>query len=285
MNNIPKILHLYWGKNNPLTFLQYLTVVSFREHHPNWVIKVYYPINTCDNISWNTFEQKTKIISKDYFNELDKHNVEKIKINFENIGFKNNYPEVIKSDYFRYYILYKEGGIWSDFDILYTTSIENIDYSNFINYGQHDNINFYINYSKYSCNTSHYSIGFIASTPGNKIIETIINNCKKYVDNNNYQAIGNKYLKKILGTPEQIYNNFNISILVLPKSFYLPICYTQINNIFYNKSSLPSNCIGIHWFNGHPTARDFQNKLEKNINSKAGTLWVYIEKYLKYKTL
>mgnify|MGYP000863621701 CR=1 FL=1 len=44
MNNIPKIVHFYWGKNNPLTFLQYLSVVSFREHNPGWKIKIYYPL-------------------------------------------------------------------------------------------------------------------------------------------------------------------------------------------------------------------------------------------------
>jgi hypothetical protein len=275
--NIPKILHLYWGRNNPLTFLQYLTVVSFREHNPDWKIKVYYPIKTCNNISWKTFEQKTKIISKDYFNELDKHNVEKIEIDFDKIGFKNDYPEVIKSDFFRYHILCKEGGIWSDFDILYIKPFSNIDFSTFKSYG--NKIDFIINFHKYDWGDEFYSIGFLGSTPNNKIIKRIVDKCKNNVGNN-YQSIGNMYLMKLLGRPKD-------NMLVLPKEFYLPYCSSKINLIFNNtdRKYINKDTIGIHWFNGHPIAREFQNKLEKGVNSKNGSIWVYIEKYLKYKTL
>ena len=35
----PKILHLYWyGK---LSFLNYLTILSFKRYHPNWTINVW----------------------------------------------------------------------------------------------------------------------------------------------------------------------------------------------------------------------------------------------------
>jgi mannosyltransferase OCH1-like enzyme len=148
LKNIPNIIHLYWGRNNPLTFLQYLTVVSFSEHHPDWKIKIYYPIVISDHISWTNPEQKTKIISKDYFNELSKISslIELIEVDFDKIGFNNNYSEVINLDFFRYHILYLEGGIWSDFDVVYIKSLNNINYNNFISCGDSKDINFAISY-------------------------------------------------------------------------------------------------------------------------------------------
>lgn len=285
MNNIPKIVHFYWGKNNPLTFLQYLSVVSFREHNPGWKIKIYYPLYTTKSLFWNTFEQKLDIVSNDYFKELYKHDVETIEIDFDTIGFKNSYPEVIKSDYFRYYILCKEGGIWSDFDILYINSIENINYDNFKVYGDKNNIEFCINYNHYWGNDFMYSVGFIASTPNNKIIKNLTDNCFKCITTN-YQSLGNIYVKNLLKSPDELSKNINnVNFLIFPKEFYLPYGVSSELNYIFNETNfnmITENTVGIHWFNGHPTSRQFQNDLEKNTCSTNGTIWNYIKKYQKY---
>jgi len=282
LKNIPKVLHLYWGKNNPLTFLQYLTVVSFRDHHPNWVIKVYYPVKSSNNISWNNNEQKLKIISKDYFDKLNEFGVEKIEVDFNKIGFNNNYSEVIKSDFFRYYILYKEGGIWSDFDIIYLKSLNNINFNLFTCYNISSNNTFIIHNSR-----NNYSIGFIGSSPKNKITKILYENCLKNLNVLYYQSIGYVYIKNMLGTPKECANkNKDINLIILPEYFYLPVHFSQIY-VFFDKNKnmeISENTVGIHWYNGHYLSRNFENDLEKQ-NMIDSNLWVYIEKYLKYKVL
>ena len=290
LKNIPKIIHLYWGRNNPLTFLQYLTVVSFYEYHPDWKIKIYYPIVISNHISWKNVEQKTKIISKDYFDELSKISplVEMIEVDFNKIGFNNSYSEVIKSDFFRYYILYEEGGIWSDFDIVYIKSLYDIDYDKFVFCGDSKNINFAISYFSYKGNSPHYSIGFIASAPKNTIFKALKEASITDVDTSYYQSIGYVIIKKILGnTPSEIKNKFSdVNTLILPAIFYLPYHYSEIPLIYNTKKiKITSNTVGLHWYNGSCISRDFENQLENNENCSNSILWKYIEKYIHLKFL
>ena len=123
--NFPKILHLYWDKSN-FSYLNLLTVLSFNKYHYGWKINVYCPLKPNKVKSWKGNEQKDEYIGKDYFNELVKiDNVFIHDIDFDLLNFKyNEASEVIKSDFFRLYILNKYGGLWSDFDIIYTNSIE-----------------------------------------------------------------------------------------------------------------------------------------------------------------
>src|SRR3990167_3933309 len=100
MDNIQKTFFGYWD-GNPLSYMNYLTVVSFKNLNPEWQIIIYMPLKKCQYIGWNTPEQKDKYIGKDYLNELK--NICEIRIvDFDKIGFKNDINEVIKSDYLRY---------------------------------------------------------------------------------------------------------------------------------------------------------------------------------------
>ena len=122
MHKIPKILHLYWGKNVPLTFMRYLTVRSFVHFNPDYDVIVHYPEKSSSAITWTTKEHKFSRSReiRDYFPDLVQ--LPRISIrqfNFTEIGVDDKIAEVFKSDFLRWYILGKEGGIWSDFDILY----------------------------------------------------------------------------------------------------------------------------------------------------------------------
>lgn len=122
--NYPKLLHLYWD-GSPLSFLNLITILSFNEYHKFWKINVFIPTNRNEKITWSGNEQKIRYNGRCYFHKL--YNIPNVlihNISLEKIGFYNDASEVIKSDYFRYYILSKHGGIWSDFDIIYTSSVE-----------------------------------------------------------------------------------------------------------------------------------------------------------------
>jgi hypothetical protein len=285
MNNIPKIAHFYWGRNNPLTFLQFLTVVSFREYHPEWTIKVYFPSNITSNISWKGHEQKVPITSRDYFDDLDEYKVEKKEIDFETIGFSNDHSEVIKSDYLRYYVLNKEGGIWSDFDIIYINSLEKIDYSTMPKNKENGKIDFGISHFT-TKNYTYYSVGLIVSTPGNPIIKNITNNTSNSINSNDYQTLGIRHISRLYPSPAHLCNRHpDQSIVIFPAFFYLPMSFMDLSFLFDVKKDdlIKDNTVGIHWFNGAGPSRQFENQLEKNEHKKTGSLYKYIEKYLHLK--
>lgn len=125
IQKIPKILHLYWGCNMPLSYLRFLTVLSFHYHHPSWKIIVHIPKQTTHSISWATHENSICCNGKDWFFELLKLDyVEASKNISEKIINDCQYlPEVHKSDLLRWVALRDIGGVWSDFDILYVRSI------------------------------------------------------------------------------------------------------------------------------------------------------------------
>ena len=120
LENIPRRLFLYWGRNKPLSFLRYMTVLSFSKLNPDWDILIYYPSNISYIETWKTREQKeNKYNGKDFFTELD--NINNV-ITIES-KFTPKISEIFKSDIFRVHALATYGGVWSDFDILYTKPI------------------------------------------------------------------------------------------------------------------------------------------------------------------
>ena len=123
--NYPKLLHLYWDGSN-FSYLNLLTVLSFKRYHIGWKINVFCPKDPVKTKSWVTGEQKDEYTGKNYFDELKKIlNVNIHYIDFNNLPFKHKEAsEVIKSDFFRLYVLNKYGDYGAIFDIIYTNSVE-----------------------------------------------------------------------------------------------------------------------------------------------------------------
>ncbi len=274
LNQIPKIFYGYWD-GNKLSYLQYLTIVSFMKLNHDWKIKIYMPIKRYEYNSWITNENKDKYIGKDYFNELYKLNIEIIKIDFNKIGFRNDVSEVIKSDYLRYYLLGNYGGLWSDMDILYIKPINDIIIEEV--YGDKNNINTVLDFHK------DFSIGFLLSSPNNDFFLNLVSQCLKNYDSTNYQTFGNALIRKIYNNINDIKHKYpNLNILNINHNTYLPIKWTEINNIFYNNYSdrITNYTIGIHWFNGSSIAKKFQNEFDSNNFSKNGTIYKYLKDYI-----
>jgi len=65
----PKLLHLYWD-GSPLSFLHYLTILSFNKHNKDWKIVIHVPEKRTKTLSWKTHEQKLKYTGACYFHKL-----------------------------------------------------------------------------------------------------------------------------------------------------------------------------------------------------------------------
>jgi hypothetical protein len=226
---IPKILYTYWG-NSKLSWLRYLTIVSFKKYNPEYEIKVYYPIELTKNISWETKEQDGEFDGEDYFDKL-KDIAEVIPFDVEPLGFSNSLPEVHKSGIFRYYMLSHYGGVYCDMDILFTKPINLPDVSGIYSY------------------QGYYSDGFLACEKYNPVYSLIYENLQ--ISTTDYQAYGPNQWYCI--KPEGLFNT--------PKEYLYYYDADNLDKLFDKVSELPEESLGVHWYGGHPKTREWENLL------------------------
>lgn len=275
-NIIPKVLYLYWDGSS-LSYLQYLTVVTFKEQNPTWSVVMYMPTHRFTGKTWHTTEQKTVYTGKNFLDDLYKLDIDVRKINFDDIGFRNDIPEVIKSDYLRYWLLGHYGGMWSDMDVIYLKPVDELFNKNLSVLGDSNNINTVICYF-----LNHYPIGLFMSTPNNSFFLHLQQSALSYLNINEYQSIGCILVKNCFDNPVDIKKKFpELNILVMPNSCYLPYAWNAIDNIFlHNKSeNITGPTIGIHWFNGSASSVAYENMIDNKTFPTTGSIYPYVKKY------
>lgn len=215
-----KTLYLYWG-GRPLSYLRFLTVKSFRKHNPEWKIEVYYPVSPVEATTWTTQEQRAPYDGEDWFSKLD---AELKPFNMESIGCSNALPEVHKSDIFRLWVLHEYGGVYSDFDILYTKPFP--DFPKRL-YCLHPD--------------GHYAVGLLGAERGDPIFKRLLESAKK-LDAAKYQSYGATLWNKELQVAPSGWN--------IPKELVYPCDWQDAQKLFTESLDLPDETIGLHWFGG-----------------------------------
>lgn len=258
--NIPKVLKLYWGRNRPLSYLRFLTVKTFKKLNPDWTIKIYYPKEVNYNINWCTTENKNELTCSDYFSKL---NVELIAVDFTELDFPNVHrlSEVQKSDVFRWWINSKEGGVWSDFDILYINPINTLPITKIFNYDCS------LGLVKYdTLRGSIFPIGFFmcGGERGKEFFSNVYEITKEIWKKKEsfiqYQAFGRYALEAVIKKGYK-YDLISSDLIYLYKKKGAIKQYFQIGKLNYN---FPP--IGLHWYAGFTYSQDFENKIhERNL--------------------
>lgn len=280
--NIPKILNLYWGLNSKLSYLHYLTVYSFNKLHPEWKINLYVPKYPSKSVYSDKIKKEHILYSgTDYFNELIKiKNLNIIEVDFKDFGFLNDTSEVFKSDFLRYYILYKEGGIWSDFDILYFKPVYSCQLKGYLIVGNHLNFDTAIIYR----DLGYHQIGFFISSKSNSYFEYLHKQAYRFFNEFDYQSIGANMINYLFPNFKSIKRIFkNLNIIDLRAYIVFPFLTNYLGKLYYETKYnwLREETIGIHWYYGHPLSKIFLEQLDKNRNnlpkSTILTLIEYIE--------
>lgn len=105
--NIPFVMNCYWA-NSFMPFINYLSIKSFMYYNPHWHINLYVPENFP--------KDKMNVADENYWYEIYiSKNISVIPINLDNL-----------STNIKWHVLYNNGGVWSDLDLLYINSVENI---------------------------------------------------------------------------------------------------------------------------------------------------------------
>jgi len=230
---IPKTLYTYFGGN--LSWLRYMTIVSFKKFNPDWDIKVYYPKELTLNVTWGTGEQGDEYDGHNWFEDLKEH-AELIEFDAETIGFSNDLPEVHKSGLFRHWVLSTKGGVYCDMDILFFKPLVIPEGKKAI-----------VCYSG-----DYFSDGFIGCEAGHPLMVKAFNHIKEQ-NTKEYQGFGpniwNRYMPRTFS--EDVWN--------IPMSLLYNYNSQNIHAMFSDKPALfPVDSIGMHWYGGSPVTRRWE---------------------------
>lgn len=260
LNNIPKILHLYWGRNKHLSWMRFMTALSFVKNNPDWKVYVWYEKRPCKNETWLSDEQKSNQYNgKDWFPELKNLDNTIVKpFDFEEYGFSRETPEVFKSYIIRLNLLYRYGGFWSDFDIFYFKPMTELS----INKEKNNNVKFFC------CQHYHeHYIGFLASQKNSLTIKYLYSMIEECYDKRGYQSIGSLLFKKALRfyhagmTPlKGLVKGLEENILNISFNSVYPVQWYDTPRLYDEEDlSLLGNTIGIHWFAGSKESAIYEN--------------------------
>ena len=272
-NGIPDIMNLYWSMD-PMSYLQYLTIVTFHRLNPNFIIRIYYPSKTSNKKSWKTNEQKGVFFNND-INYLEQARaleyVDWIQLDIEEICdfLDNDSPEVYKSDFMRIYVLNKTGGYWSDMDIFYLSSLNDLSYKNLDT-----------SLDSLICSDQQYYIGFIGSAEGSKNFKFLLEKAEDNFNPEEYQSLGSHLYKR---NNYYLSNNFTYLDPILlyslgwSKQGLYYFYYVNVGSVTYHAPKNSSewrkdqdseleqqefpidSTLGIHWCNGNPYSKIFNN--------------------------
>jgi len=289
LKKIPKIVHFYWGAKT-LPFLKYLTVFSFMKYNPDWEIRFYSPLTLSEKKTWTTFEHKfERNLNNDYMFLLRKLPLKffELDVNIPNIEDPREIPEVIKSDYLRWDILSNVGGLWSDMDILYFRSMNELH----LNSPENANIDTIVSINDNGKDTYH-SIGFMLSSPKNQYYTYIHQKAiRTKINFNSYQTHGSELLNKEFSSPAEIQKRFQNCVVgnIDMMTVYPYHTHKQIPELFLIRSQLnfTSKTIGIHWYAGFPDSQVFLNHVDYNnfLDYKNTILGKIMEHVMKTKSI
>ena len=259
MDQIPKELHLYWDGSN-MSQLQSFTVTTFHKLNPDWNINIYMPETKYNgSMRFNFIPDYT---GSDYFHTLERLDyVNVIKINLNACGIRPDLHDILRSDIFRYHILYDVGGVWSDFDIIWLKPMDhfcNIEY-----YGDIpiNNVNAIVSFI-HGTGGGH-SIGVLIHRKHDPYVKALINATKKVKPPYSHEVFGSSMLNAhyptleslsifegIIGTRFETYYPYNIH----PPTPTIQKLYRG-NDL----SCINNNVMCVHWYNGHKLSKQYVN--------------------------
>lgn len=261
MEQIPKVLHLYWD-GSPMSLLQSFTVTSFHRHNPDWKINIYMPHKKYEGDMKFSFIPDYK--GADYFHtirNLDYINV--IIIDLDYYGIRKDLHDILRSDIFRYHILYNDGGVWSDFDIVWLKPISHFAKTAYFGDVPPDNISAVVSFI--TNNTSGHSIGVMIHAKHDPYIKSVVDLTKNVKPPFSHEVFGAVLLNKAYPTLESIRSKFPNTVGACFETYYPYNIHPPnktIQNLYKGVHLEPlqnENVLCLHWYNGHVLSKAYVN--------------------------
>lgn len=254
--NIPQKLYLFWD-GSPMSYLQVLTVASFHKYNPDWEICVYVPNTTHEHLAENTYIPS--YLGTDWYSELcDLEYVKIVRFDLSEFGIKPDSHGIQCSDQWRARILYNNGGMYSDFDVLWLRPM-----TEFINVecdGDLRNFDCMVSLSKY--NKGYHSNSNIIAKQGSGLLKDIIERQKSVTPPYAHQAYYLDIINKAYPTLDSIRKVYPMTLAVQYKTFF-PYGLFDLNRLYSKTDLTPirdKDVMAIHWYNGAAESKDYLNE-------------------------
>jgi hypothetical protein len=232
-------------------------------------------------MSWTTGEQKYGDNYIDCFDRIEGLNITVKEMDFRGIGFYNEASAVHKSDYLRWWLLYEQGGLWADMDILFIKPMDELVF----NTPAHSNVNavFCINNLERAKGYIH-SIGFLMGGKHNDYFKTIHKRAEERYSQESYQCMGSLLCNELFPTVDSTRKGNTVSYN-LPMDTVYAYNANQVGDIFTPSSParITENTMGIHWYGGSNISGAYLNATNGGLYADYGNTIIdqYISKIRK----
>jgi 2-O-methyltransferase len=276
-SGIPRIANFYWNIETPLSYLRYLTIVTFKYFHPEWVINLWVsPSDTKSITEWTTtrntltqdFQKKSN--GKNYLNNV-------IGLGVNILQFDDRLCSVLPPNYISDIARFKtlfDGGWFFDLDQIFTRNFDdlcNYDFVTGVGYMKEYALNGLIN------------CGVIGASK-NSVVPKVINEKQMEILKNSsvkgYNELGNLFLNKCF--KEDWYNNLNEKHFISSMDYFYPVSTSHEVYLLYEgkmKIDELENNYAVHWYGGHPLSQEFNSKYtEKFALTSTDSISVYCRK-------
>jgi hypothetical protein len=229
-----------------------MTIYSFRKLNPDWKITLVVPLFLNDKVGWEWKQYENNHDCFDYFGHITSQlAIRPMIFDFDEIGLSNDLNEVHKSDFLRYYLLHKHGGVWSDMDILYIKPMDMLRQNKDVNKSDA-----YYFWDSPKRKMPGHAIGFLMSTPGSQYFSDLFEEAKRSFNASLYQTVGADMLNPKF-PPGVMRKKYPNAVNLDEKAVYA-INHVS-HDLLYNKSNLrllTNDSIGLHWYGGSPFVGD-----------------------------
>jgi len=248
--NIPKICHLYWGKDRPLSWLRWLTAKTFASLNPDWQVIAWYPKQPGLPGPWKTKEHSySSWEGEDWFKRLPEAGPN-VEIREAPIGDFPLLSEVHRSDLLRWRLLHTMGGFWSDFDIIYFRPMKDLTLDMtadaLLCWGETEELK------------NWQAIGFLAGAPGSPLFKDMfeVGFALAKAPRLDYQELGTHLLCKFVPPKEIRDTGYRVGQIPMHAVYPFETIKSQMPALWKNYKILDvrESTIGVHWFAGQELA-------------------------------
>lgn len=237
-----------------MPLLMTFTVLSFHRLNPDWKIIVYRTRQTDVELGKSPYDYS--YTGKDYFYLIEPL-VEVRTIDVNDFGIKADIHSIMASDMFRTRILYENGGLYSDFDVIWLRPMT--DFSNIYCIG--DPTDFECSVCLYNLIEGHHTISNLIAEAGSLFLKSIIEAQDEirppYKDCDFSTFLLNKKYPTLL----EVISKYP-KVLALKYETFYPYSIFNLAQLYARIDLTPlesKNVMAVHWFNGHPLSKNYTN--------------------------
>jgi glycosyltransferase involved in cell wall biosynthesis len=266
LEKIPKIANFYWGSKK-MSFMRYMTIKTFKKQNPDWSIHLYVPKHVSSETTWRASDTHHKNDSTDYkakedyyFKLLSEESIKVIRVDFSNTIIGKDASEPHKSDFLRWNILYKSGGLWSDMDIIYYKPMTEL----YFNSLQNSSLDMAVCYDKRHVENgvNLTPIGFLLTKPRNPFFNSLTRRAIKEFNPNHYQSMGANMWMSNYPNVDSIQDSYHLRAIDFSHNVVYQFDWNNLDQIYSSRTEkLHDKSIGVHWYGGHPLSQNVNNQL------------------------